>query len=255
MPSPFPGMNPWLEQEDSWPDFHTKFLVALNEQLVPSLAGGYYVVLERYIYVHEPERKVQRSRASLVVAHPGEGSGGGREPGVGLLEAPSEIGHTLEETEEVPYLAIRRASVGELVTVLEMLSPSNKQGKDRRQYLDRRNQILASHTHLVEIDLLRGGEPMPDEDRPPCDYSVMVSRREHRPRAGFWPIGLRDRLPEIPIPLRSPDGDARVDLGAALHQVYDRSGYETFLYRGRPSPPLRPADEEWARGLVPPSRA
>ena len=92
---------------------------------------------------------------------------------------------------------------------------------------------------------------MPDTARPTCDYSVLVSRWERRPRAGFWPIGIRDRLPEVPIPLRRHDGDARVDLQAALDHVHDASGYANFIYRGSPTPPLRPEDMEWARQFLP----
>jgi len=138
--------------------------------------------------------------------------------------------------------------------VLELLSPSNKRGgPDREQYLTKRKRLLASDAHLVEIDLLRGGQPMPPQDRPDCDYSVLVSRAEARPRAGFWPIGLRQPLPAIPVPLRRPDEFARIDLQEILHHVYDVAGYEDFLYDGQPGPPLEPNDAEWARALVPAS--
>ena len=92
---------------------------------------------------------------------------------------------------------------------------------------------------------------MPDADRPPCAYSALVSRAGHRPRAGFWPIGLRQRLPVAPIPLSAPDADARIDLQEALHHVYDASGYEDFLYRGVPEPSLSAEDSEWARQFLP----
>ena len=134
------------------------------------------------------------------------------------------------------------------MTVVELLSPSNKRlGSDRDQYLAKREQILGSTAHLVEIDLLRGGKPMPVVDRPDCDYSVLVSRVEQRPEAGFWPIHLRSHLPEIPVPLRPPDADARLDLQAILHRLYDAAGYEDYIYGGNPDPLLAPDDLEWAR--------
>src|SRR5262249_25348832 len=105
--------------------------------------------------------------------------------------------------------------------------------------------------HLVEIDLLRGGRPMPVDDRPACSYSVLVSRVEERPRAGLWPITLRDQLPIIPIPLRQPDGEARIDLQELLHRIYDASGYEYYIYGGTPEPALSPEDSAWARQFVP----
>jgi Protein of unknown function (DUF4058) len=139
-----------------------------------------------------------------------------------------------------------------VVTVIELLSPSNKRaGDDREQYLAKRRELLRSPAHLVEIDLLRGWTRMPQEGRPECDYSVMVSRAEKRRAAGFWPIHLRDRLPVIPVPLRSPDAAARVDLQEALHRAYDGSGYEHFIYLGEPEPSLSPKDAAWARQFIP----
>jgi hypothetical protein len=249
MPSPFPGMNPYLEQEGLWQDFHTKFLVGVSERLVPQVGPGYFVLLEHHIFVHEPPDELpRRVRADLLVSRaPAEAPA---LAGAAVLEPPALVEHPAQEIERVPFLEVRHAARGDLVTVLELLSPANKQGEYRQQYLARRDQLLNSETHFVEIDLLRGGQPMPDAGRPGCTYSVLVSRVEGRPRAGFWPIGLREPLPEIPVPLRRPDGDARVVLQAVLHRVYDASGYAHFLYRGTPSPPLSAADAAWARGIL-----
>jgi hypothetical protein len=228
------------------------FLVAIRERLVPRVGPSYYVLLEYHIYVHEePDDRGRKLRGDLLVTHPARSSG--RSLGAAVMEAPAEVEHPAPdvELERVPYLEVRHAAFGDLVTVVEMLSPSNKQGENRRDYLAKRGQLLASRTHLVEVDLLRGGEPMPDADRPDCDYSIMVSRAENRPRAGFWPVMLREPLPVVPIPLRHSDGDVRVDLQEALQHVYDVSGYENFIYRGSPSPPLSPEDAAWARSLLP----
>ncbi len=107
------------------------------------------------------------------------------------------------------------------------------------------------HLDFVEIDLLRGGRPMPLLDRPRCDYSVLVSSAPARPWAGFWPIRLRQRLPVIPIPLAPPDPNARIDLQEILNHVYDATGYADFIYEGRPDPPLSSRDAAWARKFVP----
>ena len=150
------------------------------------------------------------------------------------------------------YLEIRDRLGRELVTVIELLSPSNKRaGADREAYLAKRRELLRSTAHLVEIDLLRGRSPMPSEDRPECDYSVMVSRAEKRRAADFWPIMLRDRLPVIPIPLRPPDDAVPVDLQEVLHRAYDGAGYERFIYGGSPEPGLSADDAAWAREFVP----
>jgi hypothetical protein len=109
--------------------------------------------------------------------------------------------------------------------------------------------------HLVEIDLLRGGKPLPAADRPDCIYSVLVSRADRRPRADFWPIVLRDPLPTIPVPLRPEDGDARLDLQALPNRIYDESGYEDYLYNHGPDPPPTIGDVTWARSFLPPPPA
>jgi hypothetical protein len=171
---------------------------------------------------------------------------------VAEVEAPLRLQLPATEAERIPFLRILDRQTRELISIVELLSPTNKRrGEDRGGYLRKRREILASGVHLVEIDLLRGHPALPLEDRPACAYSVLVSRAERRPAVDFWPIGLRDRLPVIPIPLRAPDADARVDLQDALNQVYDEAGYAYFLYQGRPDPPLSTEDEAWARGLLP----
>jgi hypothetical protein len=80
-----------------------------------------------------------------------------------------------------------------------------------------------------------------------CDYYVMISRTQQRPRVGLWPLHLRDRLPVVPIPLREPDPDAQLDLQQVLHDIYDKARYATYIYEGLPSPPLNPEDEAWAK--------
>ena len=253
MPSPFPGMNPYFEQPARWPGFHTKFLAAINERLIPQVAPKYVVDVEEHIYIHDlpPEPRRLLGRADLSVARP-EGAPAGQ-PALGVLEAPApvELQLPVQDVERVHFLEVRTRQGWELVTVIELLSPSNKRGEDRRDDLAKRRGLLRSPANLVEIDLLRGGPPMPPDARPACEYSVLVSHAERRPAAAFWPIRLRDRLPVIPIPLRRPDEDARIDLQEILHRVYDAYGYADFIYAGSPDPPLDPEDEAWARQLMP----
>ena len=138
-----------------------------------------------------------------------------------------------------------------MIAVIELLSPTNKaSGSDREQYVGKRKAILASNTHLVEIDLLRGGERMPVQDLPASDYVVMVSRSYERPRVELWPIGLRDALPLIPVPLRQDDHDATIDLGRLLHEQFDAAGYEDYVYRTSPQPQLAAFEAVWAKELL-----
>src|SRR5262249_16881582 len=138
------------------------------------------------------------------------------------------------------------------ITVLELLSPSNKApGSDREDYLAKRRQVLAGPTHLVEIDLRRGGTRPNLPELPLCDYYVLVSRSEQRPNLDFWPIHLRKRLPVVPIPLMAPDPDVLLDLQVVLDRTYDAANYGKYIYGETPEPPLSPEDLAWARQFVP----
>src|SRR5262249_5459169 len=158
----------------------------------------------------------------------------------------------LVETERQISIEIRDRDYRQIITVVEMLSPSNKNPDlDRDQYLVKRNKVLQSGVNLVEINLLRGGVNPPVEQLPWCAYYVLVSRRQQRPEVDLWPIQLRDPLRVIPIPLRPDDAEPTLDLQAILHTVYDETGYETIMYEANPEPPLSPEDDAWARGLIP----
>jgi hypothetical protein len=170
-----------------------------------------------------------------------------------VLEAPAEVGVPAVDVETHSFLEVRDRDNHQLVTVVELLSPTNKYaGPDREQYLAKARQLLRNWVHFVEIDLLRGGPRMPWLDMPECDYCVVVSRFEERSKkAGFWPIRLRDRLPEIPIPLRRGDTDARLDLQQVLHRIYDAAGYAYYIYSGPPEPLLSAEDTTWAQQFLP----
>jgi hypothetical protein len=113
--------------------------------------------------------------------------------------------------------------------------------------------VLRSEANFVEIDLLRGGRRMPLDRPPDCDYCVLVSRRQDRPRVGLWPVRLREPLPVIPVPLRPGEPEPTVALKPVLDQVYDAGDYADDLYRGHPDPPLPAADAEWAKQFLPPA--
>ena len=253
MPSPFPGMNPYLEQPDVWSDFHQSFIPLVREIIRGQVRPNYIVKVEEQLFIHElsAEERLYLGRADVAVA-PSLNPAPPRPAGA-ILEAPvvGKLPMAID-VERHPYLEIRDRNNRELITVLELLSPSNKKsGLDREQYLAKRRQLISSPVHLVEIDLLRGGPRLPVEDLPDCDYYALVSRAEDRPSVGIWPIRLRDRLPVIPIPLRSPDPDARIDLQQVLQHLYDAAGYEDYIYTGSPQPPLHPEDAAWARQLLP----
>jgi hypothetical protein len=245
-------MNPYFEQADRWPGFQLEFIAQLRRQLAAQAPADYVVDVEEHIYIQElPEGpRDRRGQADVSVSRP-EPAGGG-EFALAVLEeaAPVEVDLELPglDIERIPFLVIRDGRGWELVTVIELLSPTNK-GRHRSEYLAKRLMLLGSSTHLVEIDLLRAGEAMPPPRR--TDYSVLVSRAERRPRVQIWPFGLRQPLPWVPIPLRPPDGDLRADLHQILHRTYDDARYERSIYRGAPEPPLSAEDAEWARQFLP----
>jgi len=153
------------------------------------------------------------------------------------------------DIERMPFVEIRDRLSREVITAIELLSPSSKHG-DRERYLGMRRSFLRGPINLVEIDLLRSGARMPLEELPLCDYYVMVSTPEERPRVGIWPIHLREALPEVSIPLRPHDQPARLDLQQILNRVFDAAGYEHYIYAHLPQPPLSPEDAAWAQQLL-----
>jgi hypothetical protein len=243
-------MNPYLEQADVWTDFHARFLPAIADALRAQLDPRYIVKIEAQLYVHEPpapKRFLGRADVSAAAAK-------GKRPkaaAAAVLEPPAEVELGDVDIERLSRVEIRDRAKRQLICALELLSPTNKYaGPDREQYEAKRRQLLASPVQFVEIDLLRGGPRMPMLAAPECDYCVLVSRAAERPKAGLWPWGLREPMPTIPVPVRAPDPDARLDLQALLHRCYDSAGYHTYLYEDSPSPALSKKDAAWARQIV-----
>jgi hypothetical protein len=211
---PFPGMDPYLERADLWPNVHTSLIIALRDDLAPRLRPRYYVAVEERTVMVEVE-----------------------------VEVPMP-----DEVHEV-YLEIRDLHTNRVVTVIELLSLANKHpGEGRSQYEQKRLAILGTRTHLVEIDLLRGGPPMPlYGDHPAGLYRILISRAAQRPKATLYPFGIRQTVPVFCLPLQAADDEPPVDLTRLLHALYDRAGYDLRLdYRAAPPPPpLPPAEAEW----------
>lgn len=252
MPSPFPGMDPYLEQEDAWHDFHERFMPLAAEVIGAQVMPAYIAKIDQHVYIRELPADERRlvGRGDVTVAE--LNTGAARAPGPALMAAPA-YGRVPApvDVERQSFIEIRDRQGRGLVTVVELLSPTNKRpGPDREQYLAKRRQLLASGAHLVEIDLLRGYPRLPLEGLPGCDYYVMVSRAEERPRAGLWPLSLRNPLPTVPIPLRSPDPDASLGLQQLMDRIYDAAGYRYYIYAGAPQPLLRPEDAAWCAPWV-----
>jgi hypothetical protein len=248
-------MNPYLEQDDAWHEFHEMFVPEAVAVLNAQVGDDYIVKTDRHIYVHEPpeQKGVFIGRSDVHLAHPKDtitaASGA-------TTIAPVRSKFLAEDFEEETYIEIRDRHRRQIVTVIELLSPTNKRpGENRNQYIAKRRAIRRSTAHLVEIDLLRGGPRMPMESVPECAYLVMVSRYESRPHVGLWPLQLSDPLPNVRIPLRAPDPDVTLPLQDLLHKIYDSAGFQKYVYEGNPDPPLAQDEVKWAQQFISTSKS
>lgn len=252
MPSPFPGMDPYLERPGLWHQVHTVLIGQLQLYLAPLVAPRYRVVVERRMYLSllEPDELVGVPDVGVVMAQP-EASA---PTPTTVVASPRPLVAELPYPEKrwQRYLEIREVESNRVITVVEILSPDNKRpGDGRDQYERKRLEVLGSLTHLVEIDLLRGGDPMPmrilGDGQGASSYRIVISRSEKRPRAEVYLFGIRDPIPTFPLPLREGDEEPEVDLGSLLHEIYDRARYDLAIdYRQPPPPPpLSEEDAAW----------
>ncbi len=248
----FPGMDPFLEHRALWTDVHNSLITSLRDFLSPRVRPRYYVANEERSYLAEPGaiELVGRADLAAVRVSPGPtGSGGVSQAASGALVVEVPVPDEVRET----YLEVHEAATGEVVTVIEILSPTNKcPGEGRRQYEEKRRTVLRHKTHLVEIDLIREGAPMPvSRAERMGQYRVLVSRGDTRPRAELYPFTIREAIPPVRIPLLRHEEEPEADLGALLRNLYDRAGYDLRIdYAREPLPPLDPEDAQWLHELL-----
>lgn len=252
MPSPFPGMDPYLEDPTEWPGVHTNLIVTIQDLLAPQLAPNYIVRIEQRVHITSHEDPGRRAIVPdiYVVEQPRVGEG---QATATLISPATQIEPVIDPLMRTRYLEIRDARGRELVTTIELLSPTNKASDSpgRAQFLEKREKILCSGTHWIEIDLLRAGE-RPERIDGQSDYYALLNRGDGYGPFEVWFIDLRDRLPVIAVPLRPPHDDVPLDLQAALDTLYERARYAEAIDYSRPvpSPSLRPADAMWAAARV-----
>lgn len=253
MKSPFPGMDPYLEQ--SWGDVHNTLIIyakaMLNERL------------PRDLRARSDERIVVESPAEAHTYYPdirvvdGGGSGGSATavavPDVAM--ADPLVVHFREPETQAFLEIIETGPQRRLITVLEFVSPSNKVGKGREQYLQKMRDLSEAEVSLVEIDLLRAGPHVlqlplsqyPASHRTP--YKVCVCRGT-KASAEIYRVPLRDPLPTIRVPLRQADTDVPLELQSLIEQVYHHGRYDDIDYTQPPVPPLDAGDAAWADELL-----
>ena len=256
MPSPFPGMDPYLEQSVFWSSFHQRLLLAIADVIGPKLRPIYYAEVETRTYLDDedeqllvgiPDALIMRSTKADITA-----SLDGKTPIVTQIRPiPVQLPMPIEVKER--YLEVRVVGTDAVVTVLEVLSPKNKRrGEGRTVYEKKRRTILKSLSHLVEIDLLRSGTSMAMIGATETHYRLLVSRASNRPTADLYGFDLQEAIPSFPLPLKSPDTDLAVNLQEIFVGVYDRASYDLRLDYGKsvPPPALAAAKQQWVDSLL-----
>lgn len=280
MPSPFPGMDPYLEDPAVWADFHGRFADVLSVVLNGLLPPRYYAKLEvrpevgiidddagRPIVLDVSIQLSRRRTGPTTATSPETG-------GVATAEPRTEPSTSLRvkyagESIRHLYVEIRDPTKGHsLITLIEIVSPSNKRpGKDRKAYRKKQKEVLESDANLVEIDLHSGGEPVTASPAPgavwrgsatAARYVVCVSRawergsEEEPPEFEVYPFGLTDPLPCVLIPLREGEKEIPVDLQFVFHRVYDGGPYLRGAVEYDEPPPVKLSDEEkgWVRDRI-----
>jgi len=256
MPSPFPGMDPYLEDPTVWPGVHANLIVAIQELLNKEVRPRYVARVEERVYMvpeddpaeeswSVPDVKVEETRTTnrqvwslsrstpLAIAEP---------------IVIRERGPVRESRIEIQEIASRK-----VITVIEVLSPSNKirGARGRKSFLKKRKEVLHSKAHWMEIDLLRDGLSHPPKP-PGCDHEYQVFCAPVGHRAGkYWKMYLQEPLKVVGVPLLAPDLDAPLDSQAALAMAYERGSYDaTIDYVKPPVPPLSPALARWSNKLL-----
>lgn len=255
MPSPFPGMDPYLEEPAGWPDVHHRLLSTISDQIAALAAPRYFVRIEERVYITDPldDTGYPKLVPDIVVT---------RSPRRAIREAPPAGGLTLTPPAVIEasldleihdyYLQIHDARSREVVTAIELLSPANKvpRSRGRAALIEKRDLLRRAGAHWMEIDLLRAGERYPSlADR--GDYCVAVWPAGAN-KLYAWFVDLRDRLPTVSVPLREPDDDILLDLQQALDTAYDRAFYADSVDHTTPppDPPLKLPDAAWVKQML-----
>ncbi|GAB4462676.1 MAG: DUF4058 family protein [Armatimonadaceae bacterium] len=252
MPSPFPGMDPYLENCANWPDVHSSFISAARTALNAALPVGFVARTQERIYIVEPDQSIY---PDIVVYHRNLVERSSPTSLSAVIDPPEIYTLRPAEVTETYLEVVATGQNRRVVSVIELLSPANKsRGRGREEYIRKRNELLVSDVHLMEIDLLRGGEQtvlIPKVQRIGSEYLVSLHRGDGSWRFEAWGFGLRDRLPRVGVPLAEGLSDVALDLQAILNEIYETGRYDTELdYTSAPEVPLSASDIEWVDQLL-----
>ncbi len=256
MNSPFPGMNPYLENPIFWSEVHHRLIAVIADEIEPNIPPQYRVAIEMRTYLSDEEDSILVGIPDVTIFSPQSNQKEHSSTAQATQVATTDgVTVTIPMPENVTesYLEIREIDTGFVVTTIEILSPKNKRsGEGRKAYERKRKQVLASLTHLVEIDLLRNGRQMSLLGKVPAtDYRIVVSQSEIRPQAKLYGFSVREKIPTFVLPLQSGDREVILDLQPLLNRIYARARYYlTIDYNQQPIPPLKAEDKAWADILL-----
>jgi hypothetical protein len=259
MAARFPGMNPYIElSEDLWTGFHDVLIADISKQLNATLPQNYTAFVEKRIELVEmPDQPLRQRKPDVAVARDFESDQGGG-TATAVLPDIEPAALTLPDYDENPeaYIDIRTFPDRELVTSIEILSPSNKSPSGHGEYWTKRASMILQGVHLVEIDLLLQGRRLPAiEPLPPGDFYAFVSRGNRRPRCEVYGWSIRRPLPKLPIPLKAPDPDVILDLAQAVETTFNGGRFEQNLLYEMPIPAsLSESDRAWVAERLPQSK-
>jgi len=245
-------MDPYLEGS-LWSGFHNELSTIIKLQLTPKLEPRYYAFTTRYFLWDAGDDLVIAAGSLSPDLGVVEGNNGAPVSGVGVATAaPVELRTALPHRVPHARIEIRDLDQRRLVTAIEFLSPTNKKGRGRDQYLRKRERILQSAAHLVEIELLRKGLRLPLLDPlPSAPYFLFVNRADNRLITEVWAIQLSQALSLLPIPLLPGDRDVMLDLQLALTTIYDAARFDRVIdYSQPPDVSLTEQEDAWADHLL-----
>jgi hypothetical protein len=239
MKSPFPGMDPFLEDPGFWPDFHSTFIHSWREHIAERLPDHYHASIgERSYLLEEWPEQAKLAGPDVAVTHARglKGPRQKRNSGAATLE-PVTIPVTVLDAPRELYIEILHQPDRVLVAVLEMLSPGNKEEPGRGAYLAKRNALFYQNVHMVELDLLLKGQRLPlAKPLPTADYYYLVGHAARRPDCDVYYWNLQDPLPTLPLPLLAGDPDILCDLEEVFSTAFKRGRYRPLLRYGKPLP-------------------
>ncbi len=258
MKSPFPGMDPYLEAQGRWRDFHSGAITYCRDALSDCLPEDYVAQMDEEVRVVSWQEGHDRPmRPDVAVLRHGqsvgeEPAGGVSVATVSLLEPVAIPFAAVSDEVRDTWIEIRKLPDERLVTAIEILSPTNKDSSGRGEYLQKRHRLRREGVNLVEIDLLIAGQrPAMARPLPPGHYFTIIGRATMGETAEVYAWSLQQALPRIPIPLEDPDPDVFLDLAGIFALAYERGRYGRLIDYSRPLDlPLHPQDRAWAESVA-----